>query len=253
MTVEAKGDVVLEVDNVTMAYGRLLALNDVSVRITSGRTVGLIGPNGAGKSTLLNVIAGAITPTSGTVTYLGQDVTRQPTSQRARAGLRRTFQHLELFEDMTVLENVLVSTDMHRGRRWPTLRPGDTSEVIELLHSLGLTQVLHADARALPHPTKRLVSYARAVAGHPHCVLLDEPVAGLAETEREAFVERLRGDMLRRDLTVVLVEHDMRFIQGLCDEVYVLNAGQVIAHGSFAEVAASDAVKTAYLGESVHG
>jgi ABC-type branched-subunit amino acid transport system ATPase component len=238
----------LTIDDVTVAFGSLLALKNVSLTVPAGRTIGVIGPNGAGKSTLIDVIAGVRTPTTGSVRYFGDDITAYSTPTRARGGLRRTFQHLELFDEMSVLENVMVAADTAdtgfgsaRRRR---------ADVWELLDSVGIRDIAHAKVGTLPHPVKRLVSYARAVAGRPRCILLDEPVAGLAESERDAFVERLRRDMQRRDLTVVLVEHDMRFVQGLCDEVYVLNAGGVIAHGAFAEVAASDAVRTAYLGGS---
>jgi ABC-type branched-subunit amino acid transport system ATPase component len=240
---------VLAVDDVSVSFGSLWALRGVSLKVEPGRTVGLIGPNGAGKSTLLNVIAGATLAKHGSVLYRGGDITHVSTPTRARAGLRRTFQHLELFEEMTVLENVQVAAETVGGDAG---RPG-SQEIAELLDGLGIGGYAHVEVHRLPHPVKRLISYARAVVGRPVCLLLDEPVAGLAESERHAFAERMRDDIRRRGLTVVLIEHDMRFIEGLCDEVYVLNAGEIIAHGSFAEISRSAAVRAAYLGEPIDG
>lgn len=242
---------VLEVEKVSVSFGSLWALRDIDLSVSEGKTVGLIGPNGAGKSTLLNVIAGALSARHGSVTYRGRDITRLSTPMRARAGLRRTFQHLELFEDMTVIENVMVASETADPPRLSNLgRKGRRSQqVVQLLDTLGIGQYAHTQVGLLPHQIKRLVSYARAVAGRPVCLLLDEPVAGLAESEREAFAQRMRKDISQRGVAVLLIEHDMRFIEGLCDEVYVLNAGELIAHGSFAEVAQSPLVRAAYLGE----
>ncbi|MDX6438044.1 MAG: hypothetical protein QOF45_627 [Gaiellaceae bacterium] len=247
----APSTAVLNVQKVSVSFGSLWALRDVDLSVAEGKTVGLIGPNGAGKSTLLNVIAGALSARHGVVAYRGQDITRLSTPMRARAGLRRTFQHLELFEDMTVIENVMVASETADPPRLKTFgrTRGRKQEVAQLLDGLGIGQYAHTEVAKLPHQIKRLVSYARAVAGHPVCLLLDEPVAGLAESEREAFAERLRKDISRRGVAVLLIEHDMRFIEGLCDEVYVLNAGELIAHGTFSEVAQSPLVRAAYLGE----
>lgn len=242
---------VLNVDKVSVSFGSLWALRDVDLCVAEGQTVGLIGPNGAGKSTLLNVIGGAISARHGVVEYRGQDITRLSTPTRARAGLRRTFQHLELFEDMTVAENVMVSSETADPPRLTAPRRSRVrkQEISQLLDGLGIAQYADLEVAKLPHQIQRLVSYARAVAGHPTCLLLDEPVAGLAESEREAFAERMRKDISKRGVAVLLIEHDMRFIEGLCDEVYVLNAGELIAHGTFAEVAQSPLVRAAYLGE----
>jgi sulfate-transporting ATPase len=239
---------VLRVEDVTVEFGSLVALRGVSVDVTQGRTVGLIGPNGAGKSTLLNVIAGVTRPRHGRISYGERDITTWSTATRARAGLRRTFQHLELFEDMTVFENIVVAAETASSPLVSKRQTPHRGSVFELLGSLGIADQAHAQTRTLAHPVKRLVSYARAVVSSPQCLLLDEPVAGLAEGERHAFAEQMREDIKRRGLTVVLVEHDMRFIEGLCDEVYVLNAGQIIAHGSFADIAKSPDVRAAYLG-----
>jgi branched-chain amino acid transport system ATP-binding protein len=235
--------------DIHLSFGSLKVLQGVSLEVFEGSVVGLIGPNGAGKSTLLNVLAGVLGVRSGRVEYRGMDVTRSAAASRARRGLRRTFQHVELFDDMTVEENVLVgaeSADRFLASR--ATRKRRLEEVAELLNSLEISQYARVPTRRLPHPVKRLVSYARGVAGQTDCLLLDEPVAGLGESERARFLEQLRADIGRRRLTVVVVEHDMRFVEGLCSEIYVLSAGSMIANGTFKEVSQSDAVRAAYLG-----
>jgi ABC-type branched-subunit amino acid transport system ATPase component len=242
---------VLTARDIHLSFGSLNVLRGVSLDVSEGSVVGLIGPNGAGKSTLLNVIAGVLSVRIGTVEHRGADITRSTAASRARRGLRRTFQHVELFEDMTVEENVLVGAESadpfltsrrNRQRR--------IEEVTALLESLEISEYAHVQARRLPHPVKRLVSYARGVAGRTDCLLLDEPVAGLGETERASFLTHLKRDIGRRQLTVIVVEHDMRFVEGLCNEIYVLSAGTMIANGTFKQVSESDAVKAAYLGSS---
>jgi branched-chain amino acid transport system ATP-binding protein len=240
---------VVSAREIHLSFGSLKVLQGVSLQVLPGSVVGLIGPNGAGKSTLLNVLAGVLRVGGGTVEYRGVDVTREDAASRARRGLRRTFQHLELFEDMTVEENLLVGAEgadrllASRSRRKKHLE-----EVTELLESLQISEYARVPARKLPHPVKRLVSYARGVAGQTDCLLLDEPVAGLGEAERVRFLEQLKEDIARRRLTVVVVEHDMRFVEGLCSEINVLSAGSMIANGTFKEVSESAAVQAAYLG-----
>ncbi|HVW42046.1 MAG TPA: ATP-binding cassette domain-containing protein [Amycolatopsis sp.] len=238
---------VLEVRDVSLNFGDLWALRDVSIDVPEKRTIGLIGPNGAGKSTLLNVIAGRQAPSAGRIGFRGGDVTRSRAVARARHGIRRTFQDLALFHEMSVLDNLLVAGDTARGGG--ARRAG----VATLVESLGLGPWLYREVQTLPHPVQRLVSYARAVAGEPTLLLLDEPAAGLSESARALLAARLREDIAARGLSVVLVEHDMGFIRELCDEAYVLNAGRVIAFGSFAEIAASSTVRAAYLGDSEDG
>jgi branched-chain amino acid transport system ATP-binding protein len=248
-TTEAGSAPVVSAREIQLSFGSLKVLQGVSLEVRPGAIVGLIGPNGAGKSTLLNVLAGVLRVGGGTVEYRGVDVTREDAASRARRGLRRTFQHLELFEDMTVEENLLVGAEgadgflASRSRRKKHLE-----EVTELLQSLQISEYARMPARKLPHPVKRLVSYARGVAGQTDCLLLDEPVAGLGDAERARFLEQLKEDIGRRRLTAVVVEHDMRFVEGLCSEINVLSAGSMIARGTFQEVAESQAVQAAYLG-----
>jgi branched-chain amino acid transport system ATP-binding protein len=245
---------ILEVREVSLRFGELWALRDVSVDVPQGRTIGLIGPNGAGKSTLLNVIAGRRAPSSGRITFDGRDVTHDDAATRARHGIRRTFQDQALFTEMTVLDNLLVASATARagsgtGKARASLR-ARRDHVSQLVGSLDLEACLYREVQTLPHPVQRLVAYARAVAGEPTLLLLDEPAAGLSDAARGLLADQLRRDISSRELSVVLVEHDMGFIRELCSEAYVLNAGSVMAFGSFEEIAASDVVKAAYLGES---
>jgi ABC-type branched-subunit amino acid transport system ATPase component len=240
---------VLAVHEASLSFGDLRALRDVSIEVPEGRTVGLIGPNGAGKSTLLNVIAGRQTVSGGRVEFRGSDVTRDSATKRARNGIRRTFQDLALFDEMSVLDNLLVASDtahtaVGRGRR------ARRESAAALAHGLGLDRWLHSEVQTLPHPVQRLVSYARAVAGEPTLLLLDEPAAGLSETARSLLAEQLRHDIAGRAFSVVLVEHNMGFVRDLCDTAYVLSAGQVIAHGTFRDIADNAEVRAAYLGET---
>jgi branched-chain amino acid transport system ATP-binding protein len=236
---------VLDVEDVSLSFGDVRALRNVTISIPEGRTVGLIGPNGAGKSTLLNVVAGRQVPSSGRITFRQKDVTSEGSAQRARGGIRRTFQDLSLFGEMSVLDNLLVAGDAASRTR-----TGSRRRVVALAESLGLGAWLYNDVHTLPHPAQRLVSYARAVAGEPSLLLLDEPAAGLSEVARRLLAAQLRQDIAARGFSVVLVEHDMGFIRELCDEAYVLNAGQVIAQGTFSEIAADESVRAAYLGEA---
>jgi branched-chain amino acid transport system ATP-binding protein len=246
---------VLGVREVSLRFGELWALRDVSIDVPQGRTIGLIGPNGAGKSTLLNVIAGRQAPSSGRITFAGRDVTHDDAATRARHGIRRTFQDQALFTEMTVLDNLLVASATARaggsgaGQARASSR-ARRDHVSQLVRSLDLEACLYREVQTLPHPVQRLVAYARAVAGEPTLLLLDEPAAGLSDAARGLLADQLRRDISSRELSVVLVEHDMGFIRELCSEAYVLNAGSVMAFGSFEEIAASDVVKAAYLGES---
>jgi ABC-type branched-subunit amino acid transport system ATPase component len=243
----------LEAEGVSVRFGNLWALREVSMQVPAGRAVGLIGPNGAGKSTLLDVLAGDLTPHAGRVAFGGADIGRLPTHERARRGLRRTFQHLELFDEMTVLDNVLVAGAGQRSASWRERLTGRHARAsrraaLALLDSLGLAAYAELDVRVLPFPVRRLVSYARAVFGEPRCLLLDEPTAGLTEQERARFAERLRQDVGDGGRSLVLVEHDIGFVAGVCDVIYVLCVGEVIARGDFAAISASPAVREAYLG-----
>lgn len=232
----------LHVENVTVAFGGHLALNGAGLHAERGAVTGLIGPNGAGKSTLFDVICGLRAPTGGRVAIGGRDVTRHGPARRARHGLARTFQRLELFGRLTVRDNLLVAAELGPERRRAA------RAVDDLLERLGLTALADTSADELPTGTGRLVEVGRAMAARPSLVLLDEPAAGQDPGETERFGELLRS-LAAEGAAVLLVEHDMGLVMKVCDELFVLDLGKVIASGPPAAVQANEAVVTAYLGE----
>ncbi|MWA02447.1 ATP-binding cassette domain-containing protein [Actinomadura sp. LD22] len=233
----------LEVEGVTVAYGGNLALDGVGITAERGRVTGLIGPNGAGKSTLFDVVSGLRRPSAGRVLMDGRDVTRKGPARRARHGLARTFQRLELFGRLSVRDNLLVAAELGPGRRHAARL------VEEIIDRIGLAEVADVLADALPTGVARLVEVGRALAVRPTLLLLDEPAAGQDAGETERFAALLRS--LAGDGTaVVLVEHDMGLVMSVCDEVHVLDLGKVIAAGPPEAVRRDEAVLAAYLGES---
>jgi branched-chain amino acid transport system ATP-binding protein len=206
--------------------------------------MGVIGPNGAGKTTLFNVVAGIQAPAAGTVLLDGVDLTRLPAHRRARRGLARTFQRLEVFGTLTVRENLLVAADARR--RWE--RKVDAAGVVDgLLRRIGLDELAGVTVDSLPTGTQRLVELGRALAAGPKVVLLDEASSGLSTYETGAMSQLLR-ELVTDGLTVVLVEHDMPFVMGLCDQVAMLDHGRLVAQGTPEEVQRMPAVQDAYLG-----
>ncbi|WP_280310603.1 ABC transporter ATP-binding protein [Nocardia abscessus] len=232
----------LEVDDVTVVFGGNRALDGAGLRAERGAVTGLIGPNGAGKSTLFDVICGLRKPTKGRVAIDGSDVTRLGPSRRARHGLARTFQRLELFGRLSVRDNLLVAAELGPQRRHAA------RIVTEIIDRLGLHEIADASADELPTGTGRLVEVGRAIAARPSLILLDEPAAGQDHTETERFGELLRS--LADDGTaVLLVEHDMGLVMNVCDEVFVLDLGKVIASGPPAVIRTDETVLAAYLGD----
>lgn len=229
----------LEVRNVTVRFGGHLALDDVSLSAAPGQVTGLIGPNGAGKTTLFNVVTGLLAPQRGSVWLDGHDVTRSAPYRRARRGLARTFQRLELFGLLTVRENVELAVSV-RGRR-----PGPSAG--EALDLVGLSGTADVRADELPTGKARLVELARALATGPRALLLDEPASGQDESETEAFRQVLLT-VAAGGIAVVLVEHDVQLVMRTCARVHVLDFGQVLAAGTPAEIQANRAVLDAYLG-----
>jgi branched-chain amino acid transport system ATP-binding protein len=237
-------DPALEVVDVTVAFGGLVALDRVGFGVEAGTVVGVIGPNGAGKTTLFNVIAGIQPPTRGHVLVGGTDVSALRPHRRARLGLARTFQRLEVFGTLSVRDNLLVAAEAH-GRRGGSRDPATVTA--RLLDRLALSDVADTVADSLPTGTQRLVELGRALAGGPRVLLLDEAASGLSEPETAATGALLR-DLADEGLTIVLVEHDMAFVMGLCDRVVMLDHGVLVADGTPAEVRAHPAVQEAYLG-----
>jgi len=230
----------LEVTGVSVHFGGVTAVDHAQLRAAAGQITGLIGPNGAGKTTLFNVITGVQPPSSGTVTLAGRDITRLPTYRRARLGMARTFQRLELFWTLTVTENILVAAEQ-AGAPDPS---GTTAAVLE---RVGIAELADEQAGRLPTGSARLVEVARALACEPRMLLLDEPASGLDESETVDLGVLLQG-LAADGLGVLLVEHDMSLVMEICHQVSVLDLGRIIASGPPDEVRAHPLVIEAYLG-----
>ncbi|MBK9178621.1 MAG: ABC transporter ATP-binding protein [Acidimicrobiales bacterium] len=236
---------VLDVDDVTVRFGGLTALDNVSLAAAGGRVTGLIGPNGAGKSTLFDVVTGLRPAAGGRVRLGGRDLRGMGPGRRARLGLARTFQRLELFGLLSVRENVLVAAEARRRWTRDGSDPGDVADAC--LARLGLRELAGEPADNLPTGLARLVEVARALASRPRVLLLDEPASGLSAAETGALTPLLRS-LAADGLAVVLVEHDVGLVAEVCDVVHVLDAGRVLASGPPAEVRADPRVIAAYLG-----
>jgi branched-chain amino acid transport system ATP-binding protein len=235
----------LEIEEVSVQFGGLLAVDNASVSVVEGCVTGLIGPNGAGKTTLFNVITGLQAPTGGRVMLEGTDVTRRRPYRRARLGIARTFQRLEAFGSLTARENVLVALEMRR--RWAKSRYDVGALADELLERVGAAAVAGKRVESLPTGSARLVELARALATDPKVLLLDEPSSGLDEQETDAL-GRLLHELTAGGLGVLLVEHDMPLVMEACTHISVLDFGRIIARGTPAEIQADPSVQRAYLG-----
>jgi len=237
----------LEIRGVSVRFGGLAALSEVTLSAGQGAITGLIGPNGAGKTTLFNVVTGMQRPNAGSVSLDDRDLRGLSSYRRARLGLGRTFQRLELFGTLTVAENVGVAASIaHRGV--VRSRSKAMQEVREeVLERLGLTAIANDRADTLPTGTGRLVELARALAAKPKVLLLDEPAAGQDTDETQRFSEVLRS-LAEDGLAILLVEHDMELVMNVCHSVVVLDYGRVICTGTPAEIRADPEVQAAYLG-----
>jgi branched-chain amino acid transport system ATP-binding protein len=241
----------LSLTRVVKRFGGVLALDDVDLTVRQGEILALVGPNGAGKSVLVNVITGFYAASSGTIRLGERDVTGEAAHHRARLGMARTFQNIRLFRRMSVLENVLVATKAHATRPFRSLFGGGArlhlDQAMALLARMGLADKADAPAGALAYGEARRLEIARALAGDPQLLLLDEPAAGMNDRETEDLAAHIRS--LRSSVpAIVVIEHDMGFLRGLCDRMAVLDYGRKIADGTVEEVLRNPKVVQAYLG-----
>lgn len=252
-------DSFLEVSDLSVDFGGLTALSSLDFSIEQGQIVGLIGPNGAGKTTAFNVISGRIKPTSGRVRFKGVDITGWPAPHIAQAGITRTFQSIKLYDDLTVIENVMVAA--HSTVRYSIVeaivglgrfRHEETrvyDQAHELLKLMGLADQAHEKAGVLPYGSQRKLEIARALALEPSLLLLDEPVAGMNPVETRDFthlLKRMNSDM---GLTIGLIDHDMKFVMNVCNRMKVIDHGLPIAWGTPDEICQDERVIRAYLGQ----
>jgi branched-chain amino acid transport system ATP-binding protein len=250
----ASGGNLLEVDSLRIQYGGVIAIDAISFQIPRGSIVGLIGPNGAGKTSLVDGLTGAHRPARGQVRFDGQDVTGDSAHSLARRGLTRTFQSVELFDDLTVEENLLVAAERPSLLRAlgqvlaPIQRPG-AEAAAWAAEAVEISEILGRFPRELSHGQRKLVGVARALACRPSLLLLDEPAAGLDTDETALLGKRLR-ELPQRGIALLLIDHDMSLVLEVCDHILVIDFGKLIAEGTPAEIRTNQRVIDAYLGKS---
>jgi branched-chain amino acid transport system ATP-binding protein len=238
--------------DLTVTYGGIRAVNELSIDLQRGQLVGLIGPNGAGKTTFIDALTGFV-PTTGAVEFDGRDISTLAPHLRARTGLGRTWQSLELFDDLTVLENLQAAATRHTARRvltdliWPS-RHRHVDAVDRAIEILQLESIVSKMPSQLSQGQRKLVGVARALAAEPKVVCMDEPAAGLDSEESLELGERLRA-IVDGGTTIFLIDHDMGLVLGVCDDIYVIEFGTLIAHGPPSQIRTDEKVIGAYLGE----
>ena len=252
---------VLDIEGMSMRFGGLTAVDDLTMRVPAGSVTGLIGPNGAGKTTVFNVISGFYTPQEGSILFRGRKINGMPPHLVCKEGIARTFQNIRLFGNESVLENVMVGCHVRRRCSWwmpvAHLPAADREEAairekaLGLLRKVGLQGHEREQASSLPYGAQRRLEIARALATEPRFLLLDEPAAGMNPQESAElmhFIRRIREEF---DLTILLIEHDMKVVMGVCEHIWVLEYGKLIAQGDAASIRADARVIEAYLGEEV--
>ena len=249
----------LELKGLGISFGGLRAVDDVNLSIDKGQLYGLIGPNGAGKTTVFNLLTGVYKPTTGTFSLDGENLTGKTPVEINKRGIARTFQNIRLFQNMSVLDNVKVG--LHNQTKYNTLtgvlrlprffkaEKAMNEEAMELLRVFHLDDEADYLAANLPYGKQRKLEIARALATHPKLLLLDEPAAGMNPNETAELMDTIRFVRDNFDMTILLIEHDMRLVSGICDELTVLNFGTELAHGDTSTVLNDPRVITAYLGE----
>lgn len=251
----------LKVDNVSMIFGGLRAVSNLSMHIDEGELIGLIGPNGAGKTTAFNMITGVYTPTEGKVYFNGQQSSGKKSYQVTQMGMARTFQNIRLFSELSVIDNVKIAYNMHvtynladaivRDGKYLSEEEFITQKALDLLKIFHLEQEAHEVAKNLPYGKQRRLEIARALATEPKLLLLDEPAAGMNPQETKELMEMIRWIRKEFNLSILLIEHDMGLVMGVCERIYVLEYGMKIAEGTPNEIKHNARVIEAYLGEEV--
>jgi branched-chain amino acid transport system ATP-binding protein len=252
-------DTILETRDLGIRFGGLTAVKDFNMAIPKGSIVGLIGPNGAGKTTCFNMITGFYNPSQGQVIFKDRDITGTPPYRVCRSGIARTFQNIRLFGQESVLENVMIGGFLRQKTGWwqaILCLPSHFREERHLSHSarellsvMGLEDLCEEKAASLPYGAQRRLEIARALATQPSFLLLDEPAAGMNPNESQELMGFIKEIRSRFDLTILLIEHDMKVVMGICEQIWVLDHGETIAQGEPAEIRANPKVIKAYLGE----
>lgn len=249
----------LEIKNLGISFGGLKAVDNFHIQIEKGQLYGLIGPNGAGKTTVFNMLTGVYKPNEGIITLDGKNITGKKTTEINKAGVARTFQNIRLFKDLTVLDNVKAGLHNHykystiegilRLPRYFKTEKAMNERALNLLKVFGIDKVQDYKASNLPYGEQRKLEIARALATEPKLLLLDEPAAGMNPNETGELMEMIQFVRKEFDMTILLIEHDMKLVSGICEALTVLNFGQVLAEGKTSDVLNDPKVITAYLGE----